>query len=457
MSIARVLAVTSLVAVAAHASSPPPSSPPAPTPSACRPLYDYDRYTPGQPGPRLPPDLDAEVLQSCDVLRVKVTKVESGPFTVGSPPRFTAQVVEGVLGAYTAGDSLSASFASSLVRGLPEPPFRGCGTTGESLEERARRKAAALAVPMSPPQSGAELWVSGGWNAARTVFVVTNDLTGIDEASLRDALRRAAARPGFKQARARAEAELLAGRLDEPLLQAAEQGDSATVSALLKQGARPTARRANGDALTFAVNSGDEATVQALLDTKHPALRDDSFLLGGAVAARRPALLRRLLKAGLQPAKSEAINEAVRSGQCDLLPLLVSAGGSVSQPTGPSGADFYPLEVSLSYGNCLEQLLEAGANIDQRLRGGVTLLMMASTPPVNGFVDVARVKKLLDRGANPRLLTPEGQSVLFLARNTPAAVELLKKAGAVPGRGDHEPRQTGVRSDVIRMSQPRQP
>jgi hypothetical protein len=138
-----------------------------------------------------------------------------------------------------------------------------------------------------------------------------------------------------------------------PLLQAARQGDTQALRALLSQGADPNQKDGGGlTALILSARTGSIPAVEELL--QHGA---DPNLRGGVN--------------GWTP-----LMHAVHKNQ-------------------PGAA---------------QALLDGGAQVDSRGRSGETALMMAA-----GYGYTPIVELLLERGANPRAATPDGYNVLAAA------------------------------------------
>jgi len=140
---------------------------------------------------------------------------------------------------------------------------------------------------------------------------------------------------------------------DNPLLQAARQGDTQALQALLSRGADPNQKDAGGlTALILSARAGAVPAVETLL--RHGADPD----LRGGVNAWTPLM------------------HAVHKNQF----------------------------------GAAQALLDGGAPVDSRGRSGETALMMAA-----GYGYTPIVELLLEHGANPRAATPDGYNVLAAA------------------------------------------
>src|ERR1700683_5133194 len=144
-----------------------------------------------------------------------------------------------------------------------------------------------------------------------------------------------------------------ASHRDIPLVQAARQGDSQILEAILSQGADPNQRDAGGlTALILSARGGSAPAVAGLL--RHGA---DPNLAGGA-HGWTPWL------------------HAIHKNQL----------------------------------SAAQALLDGGAQVDARGRSGETALMMAA-----GYGYTPLVELLLQHGANARATTPDGYNVLAAA------------------------------------------
>jgi hypothetical protein len=138
-----------------------------------------------------------------------------------------------------------------------------------------------------------------------------------------------------------------------PLIQAAQQGDTQALQALLSHGANPNQKDARG--LTALIVSARAGTVPAV---------------------------ECLLRHGADP--------NLRGGLNGWTPLMHT--------------------VHKNQSGAARALLDGGAQVDGRGRSGETALMMAA-----GYGYTPLVELLLDRGANPRAETADGYNVLAAA------------------------------------------
>ncbi len=168
---------------------------------------------------------------------------------------------------------------------------------------------------------------------------------------------------------------------------AARAGQVARVAALLDGGASVNSRDRNGDSpLNMAAAKGNEALADVLLkagaDVNLANLAGVTPLMGACFSAR-PELVRKLLADGarigpLDRVKKNAATYAAGSGCTD----------------------------------CLEQLLQAGTQINDRLDSDLTLLMWAAA-----YGHEATVRMLLARGAERGLRDNRGKTAADMARD----------------------------------------
>lgn len=115
--------------------------------------------------------------------------------------------------------------------------------------------------------------------------------------------------------------------------------------------------------------------------------------------AHRPALLKKLLDAGLDPdtvssSGKSAIRLAVESGDANSARALISAGASAMDPDTQGSTSLHLASAEGMLG-MIKLLIDAGANSDQQDRAGQTPLMLAV---INGQSEAVRV--LLASGAS---------------------------------------------------------
>lgn len=125
-----------------------------------------------------------------------------------------------------------------------------------------------------------------------------------------------------------------------------------------------------------------------------------------------------------------SILDAAKKGNVRAIEAALERGESANE--GDDKMKVTPLMKAATQGcvECMEVLLEAGAEIDARNSSTATALMMASmTGPIRS------VKFLLDNGADPNLATPSGRDALSVAnergdgdRNKAMIIILLERA-----------------------------
>ena len=146
------------------------------------------------------------------------------------------------------------------------------------------------------------------------------------------------------------------------------------------------------------------------------------------VAATSPSVVTTTPPRGASSVLS--ILDAAKKGNVRAIEAALERGESANE--GDDKLKVTPLMKAATQGcvECMEVLLEAGAEIDARNSSTATALMMASmTGPIRS------VKFLLDNGADPNLATPSGRDALSVAnergdgdRNKAMIIILLERA-----------------------------
>ena len=193
-----------------------------------------------------------------------------------------------------------------------------------------------------------------------------------------------------------------------PLMSAAEEGDVATIEALIKQGANVNQGDKHGvTALLIAAIYGQKPAVEALI--KHGANVD----LGN--------------DQGLSPLIAAAAN-----GYDDVVDVLVKHGANMNQGDKNWNS---PLFVSAKYGQAavVEVLLKHGPNVNQGDKHFQTPLLMSAS---NGHVAI--VDMLIKHGANVNQGNNSGVAPLLAAaaKGHVAIVDMLIKHGANVNQGE---------------------
>jgi len=106
--------------------------------------------------------------------------------------------------------------------------------------------------------------------------------------------------------------------------------------------------------------------------------------------------------------ESEALRTAIRSGNKDIVQLLINAGA----PVNPSTTTLWSPLADAAFGkhfDIMKLLLQSGAKVDAADHRGVTLLVST------GFFDPDVTTILLEAGADTNAVDREGQTALMLA------------------------------------------
>ena len=256
-------------------------------------------------------------------------------------------------------------------------------------------------------------------------------------------------------------ASLAAVSSTPPLVDAAKNGDSATVLALLEDGVDVNAPQGDGaTALHWAVHLSDLETADALIEAEADVNAANDLgvtplwlacLNGDAPAADR------LLTAGASanvvlPSGETALMTAARTGNVDVVELLLAHGADANAKEGSQGQTALMWAIAQGHSDVVKTLIDSGADVhastdirhrrvntetsgfgreilDEVDMGGFTPLLFAARI---GDLDTARF--LLDAGASAREIAPEGSTVLMVAAHSGhgAVAALLLERGADP-------------------------
>lgn len=206
-----------------------------------------------------------------------------------------------------------------------------------------------------------------------------------------------------------------------PIAEAAAVGDVRMVKLLLDAGAEPEGANADGQtALMLAIKIGAVPVVEALLDAGASVNTIEKFqqqtpLMWAAAAAENAGEMVRLLV-------SKGADVEVRAQYNDWPSQITSEPRAQYLPVGGLTALLYAARNGCY--DCVEALIDGGADVNVPTPEGVTPLMIALDNDHNGVA-----KLLLDRGANPNLWDWWGRTALYIAVDRKAA------GGGRGGRG----------------------
>jgi len=240
------------------------------------------------------------------------------------------------------------------------------------------------------------------------------------------------------------------------LFRAIRQSDAKALALLLRQGADPNVKNAEGaTALMWA--AGDSEKVKLLLrsgaDIKAKSKLGRTSLIIAAASAGNLESVRLLLSKGADPSPADEsgdgpVGSAASSGDVAILRTVLKAGGSAKERIRSNGVfrGFTPLmrAVLADCIECVRVLLEQGADVNavsdaprsiqagNQSLGSLTPLLLAA-PKSN----LELIRMLLDHGASvdareARGLTPLIRAATGKSQN-PEVVRLLLSKGVKPG------------------------
>ncbi len=119
-----------------------------------------------------------------------------------------------------------------------------------------------------------------------------------------------------------------------------------------------------------------------------------------------------------QPASNSALFTALRANDCSAVDKMLAAGASATAAS-PAGAS--PLMYAAMYSDtgCMQSLLAHDADPNYTNPAGATALMWA-------VHDSARVKLLLESGANPNARSAEGRTPLLVAARQAGSLQVIR-------------------------------
>ena len=209
------------------------------------------------------------------------------------------------------------------------------------------------------------------------------------------------------------------------LVNAAGEGDIATVRRLMDRADVNATDHAGHTALVMAAETGQIEMVKFLLSAgANPNITDNVRPRGlamivseGVVIAGIDEVIETKRYQGITP-----LGFAARFGHAEIIRILLEAGAKVNMKTG----NFTPLLLGVQgeeRSETVRQLLNAGAEVNVQDKEGMTPLMIAALRR-----DKATVRLLLDHGANTQLKDKDGNTALWWARDAKDIVALLKAA-----------------------------
>ncbi len=250
--------------------------------------------------------------------------------------------------------------------------------------------------------------------------------------------------------------------LDLQLIQAANQGDAATIASLLKKHADANASEPDGtSALLAAAHRDHAAAVALLIKAGAKATAANSFgitPLSEAASNGNAEIIELLLKAGVDAnalsAQGEpALMTAARAGNPEAVRVLLKHGAAIDARESWKGQTALMWAAAENRAEVVKVLIEAGADVNAkstewpeekkrpsngnlvsvRPRGGLTPLLFAAREGA-----VASMQVLAKAGADLNLTEPDGTNALVTAlinAHYDAAAFLLD-AGADPNVAD---------------------
>ena len=211
----------------------------------------------------------------------------------------------------------------------------------------------------------------------------------------------------------------LAQANDLRLVEATKNGDKETVRSLLKQQIDVNARQADGaTALAWAAYRDDLESAGLLIEAGSDVNAANDYaatpLLLACENGSAP-MVDRLLKSGANPNAAvwtgeTALMRCARTGNVEAVKSLLTRGADVNAKDNRQMHTALLLAVAERHPEVARVLIEHGADIHARTKGGFTALMFAAQ---QGDQDSAEL--LLTAGADVNAATPDGDTPLLVA------------------------------------------
>jgi len=229
---------------------------------------------------------------------------------------------------------------------------------------------------------------------------------------------------------------------DLRLVDAVKNRDRTAVRSLMEQHVSVNAAQPDGTtALAWAVNRDDLETADLLIraGAKVNAANDYGVTpLSLACTNRSAAIIERLLKAGADPNAALWTGETpvmvcAHTGNVETVKLLLSHGADPNAKETQQGHTAVMRAVAEKHPEVVRALIDRGADVRARSKGGFTALLFASQQ-----AEIASAKMLLAAGADVNEKTPKNGTALVLAAASGReqfAIFLLEN-GADPNAAD---------------------
>ena len=229
---------------------------------------------------------------------------------------------------------------------------------------------------------------------------------------------------------------------DLRLVDAVKNRDGAAARSLIEQHVNVNAAQPDGTtALAWAANRDDLETAELLIRAGANANKANDYgvtPLSLACTNRSAPMVERLLKAGADPNPALWTGETplmvcARTGNVETVKLLLSRGADPNAKESQQGQTALMRAVAEKHPEIARALIERGADIRARSKGGFTPLLFASQQG-----DLASARILLAAGADVNEATPKNGTALVVAAASGReefAIFLLEN-GADPNAAD---------------------